>query len=77
MILGDNETINGDVFSGIGGMTVLRIRGDLNVKTQTGRHPTPMKSPLRGSEFYDTAVTSLDFDRGCKHISTTYGNDFL
>jgi hypothetical protein len=36
-----------------------------------------MKSPLIGSDFYGASVADLDFSGKDKHISTTYGNDFL
>jgi hypothetical protein len=36
-----------------------------------------MKSPLIAGDFYETSVADLDSSGKCKHISTTYGNDFL
>jgi hypothetical protein len=35
------------------------------------------KSPPLNSDFYDTPVADSGLNLGCKHITTTYGNDFL
>jgi len=49
----------------------------LDVNARINWNPRRKEPPPLCGDCNDSEVANLDFDARCKHISTTYGNDFL